>query len=162
MPKPVADSCSCDHKSDSCCGLASGPSCFEKQVGEEAATPGQPARARAQFLEVSPRQSAFENHRLPPACRNHPASSGTLTFRWSQSLLVRPREQRKKLSPLCRTCGGSEFPVDERGKLRINPAHVGTETLVYPRNAVQRLICRLVRSATQRFERNFSHHMGSK
>jgi hypothetical protein len=28
----------------------------------------------------SPRQSSFENHRLPLACRNQPASSGTSRF----------------------------------------------------------------------------------
>jgi hypothetical protein len=46
--------------------MANGLSCFEKQKGEEAATPGQPVRARARCLE-SPRQFTLENHRLPLA-----------------------------------------------------------------------------------------------
>ena len=35
-------------------------------MGEEAATPGQPVRARPRFLD-SPRKFTLENHRLPLA-----------------------------------------------------------------------------------------------
>jgi len=48
--------------------------------GEEAATPGQPV-AQARFWKFPFRQFTLENHRLPLARRNHPAESGTLTFR---------------------------------------------------------------------------------
>jgi hypothetical protein len=42
-------------------------SCSEEQdLGEEAATPGQPVRARARFWMI-PRQFTLENHRLPLA-----------------------------------------------------------------------------------------------
>ena len=39
-------------------------SCSEEQIGEEAATPGQPVRACARFLDFPPAQFTLQNHRL--------------------------------------------------------------------------------------------------
>ncbi len=53
-------------------------------------------------------------------CRNHSASSGNFTFRWTHSQPDCCASQHKKVSPLCRTCGRCDFPVEVRGKLRMN------------------------------------------
>ena len=45
-------------------------------------------------------------------CRNHSASSGTFTFRWSHSPPDFRSWQCKSSVPLCRSCGGRDFPVD--------------------------------------------------
>jgi hypothetical protein len=105
MLKTSAGPCSCDHDQHGC-GVGQRPSCFAKQeMGEEAATPGQPVRALAPSGSLPLRQFAFENHRLPLVCRNHPASSRTLTFRWTHCRPLRPGWQYKKLCPLWRICG---------------------------------------------------------
>jgi len=69
------------------------------------------------FLEVSPGNSLSRITGCRWLCRNHPAKSGTLTFRWTHSPSVCCAPQYKKLSPLCRTCGRRDFPVEERGNL---------------------------------------------
>jgi len=46
--------------------VALGPACPLEQAGEEAATPGQPSRARARFWKF-PRRFTLANHRLPKA-----------------------------------------------------------------------------------------------
>src|ERR1700686_5858611 len=99
--------------------MASGLSCSEKQKREEAATPGQPGRARARCLE-SPRQFTLENHRLPLALPQSFASPGTLTFRCKHSPPDRCASQHKKHPELCRNCGGRIFPVEDGGKPRTN------------------------------------------
>jgi hypothetical protein len=132
LPKPVADSCSCDHKSTTAAGDQRPLLLQEASRGRRPQRPGNQLALARSVWKFTPRQSAFENHRLPPACRNHPASSGTLTFRWSQSRPVRLTWQRKKLAALCRTCGRSEFPVDKRGKLRINPHEEGQNEQSFP------------------------------
>ena len=93
-PKPVGGRCSCEHKPTTA-AVASGPPAARAGMGEEAAMPWQPARAHAHFLEVSPGNS-FRESPLPLACRNQPASSGTLTFRCRHSLRVCREEQYKK------------------------------------------------------------------
>jgi len=83
---------------------------------EEAASPGNQSRWCA-FLEVSPGNSLSRIAGCRWLCRNHPAESGTLTFRWTHSPLLCSSPQHKKCLPLCRSCGRSEFPVDTRGNL---------------------------------------------
>jgi hypothetical protein len=80
------------------------PSCSEEQMGEEAATPGQPVRACARFR----RSSGNSPSRITGCrwlCRNHSASSGTLTFRCIHSRPDCPASQYKKVPSLCRNCG---------------------------------------------------------
>ena len=59
MPKPAADPCSCDHGCTTAAVASGRPTCLGK--GEEAAKAGQPVRARAHFLEVSPGNSFRES-----------------------------------------------------------------------------------------------------
>jgi hypothetical protein len=71
LPKPVANPLSCDHEPTTA-RLASGPVCslLQKQknrLGEEAATPGQPAARACAHFWIFPRQFTLENHRLPLA-----------------------------------------------------------------------------------------------
>jgi hypothetical protein len=85
-------------------------------IGEEAATPGQPARVRTRLRNV-PRRFTLENHRLLQAL---PQSSGKLRklsrFRCSHSP-SQPRPPQHKKSPcLCRNCGRKAFLVETRGK----------------------------------------------
>ena len=85
VAEAAADAWCCQH-AFATAAWPSGRSCFVKQVGGE----GRNARATSfalarSFWKFSPRQFAFENRRLPLACRNHPASSGTLTFRCTHS-----------------------------------------------------------------------------
>ena len=84
VAEAAADAWCCNHVSATAAWPAALPAC--KQVGGG----GRNARATSfalarSFWKFSPRQFAFENHRLPLACRNHPASSGTLTFRCTHS-----------------------------------------------------------------------------
>src|ERR1017187_2041684 len=72
-PKRVADSSSCDHEL-AALAVASGPSCSEEQVEEEAAMPRATSRACARFWSV-PRRFPLENRRLPLAL---PQSFGKL------------------------------------------------------------------------------------
>jgi len=53
LPKRVADSSSCDHEL-AALAVASGPSCSEEQVEEEAAMPKATSRRLRAFLECPP------------------------------------------------------------------------------------------------------------
>jgi hypothetical protein len=85
----------------------------------EAATPGQPV-ALARVSDLSPGNSPSRIAGCRWLCRNHPASTGTLTFRCTHSHPLRCAPQPKKLLPLCRNCGRCVFPVEARGKLEAN------------------------------------------
>ena len=114
--KPVQDSQSCDHSSRTLqCPAALFPAPKSRSGGGR--KPGQPVALSA-FPEVSPGNSFS---RITGCCwpyRSHLAVSGTLTFRWTHSLIVSFCPQDKKRPPLCRSCGRRDFPVDTRGNLR--------------------------------------------
>jgi hypothetical protein len=89
--------------------------CSLSGMGEEAATPGQPARAYARFRNV-PRQFTLENYRLPLAL---PQSSGK--FRkahvcCTHSVTDCLTGQLEFVIALCRNCGRCDFLVETRGK----------------------------------------------
>lgn len=99
---------------------ASGLPAPKSRWGTEAATPGLPVALGA-FLEVFPPGNSLS----PTAgchwlCRNHPAKSGTITFRCNHCYSVWFGGQQKTPSRLCRTCGRVDFPVEGRGKPRKN------------------------------------------
>jgi hypothetical protein len=59
LPKPAGDPSPCDHESATV-RLPAALTRSQERMGEEAATPGQPVRARAQFLDspaIHPRES---------------------------------------------------------------------------------------------------------
>jgi hypothetical protein len=106
---------SCDHTAQPLRGTGS-PFPLMSGIGEEAATPGQPARVRTRLRNV-PRRFTLENHRLLQAL---PQSSGKprklSRFRCSHSP-SQPRPPQHKKSPrLCRNCGRKAFLVETRGK----------------------------------------------
>jgi hypothetical protein len=79
------------------------------------------SRALTRFWKFSPWQFAFANRRPPLAL---PQSYGklrnahvSLDLTFTQ---VGWRAQHKNRARLCRNCGRREFPVEDRGKLRIN------------------------------------------
>ena len=92
------------------------------EKGEEAAMPGQPV-ALARVFWNSPGNSPSRITGCRWLCRNH---SGKLRkFHVSLNpLSVRSLRLAtlKTLRPLCRNCGRCVFPVEDRGKLRINPS----------------------------------------
>ena len=99
---------------------ASGPSCSEGAGGGRPQRPGLPV-ALCAFLEVFPRGNSLSKtagcHWL---CRNHPARSGTITFRCNHCYRVWCAGQQKIPPHLCETCGRSNFPVEGGGKIRTN------------------------------------------
>jgi hypothetical protein len=78
------------------------------------------SRAHALFWSC-PRRFTLENRRLPLAL---PQSFGKLRnatfFAVTHSPLLCCGPQYKSLLRLCRSCGGRDFPVEDRGKLRGN------------------------------------------
>ena len=104
---------------DCCGGPATLPAPRSKIGGGGRNARATSSHSRA-FSGVSPGNSVSRITGCHWLCRNHPASSGTLTFRWRHFPAVCCVGQYKKEQRLCRNCGGRDFPVDERGKLRIN------------------------------------------
>jgi hypothetical protein len=78
------------------------------------------SRAYARFAGISPGNSPSRITGCRWLCRNHSAKSETLTFHWTHSQPDCCAGQHKKVTPLCRSCGGRDFPVEDRGKLRTN------------------------------------------
>ena len=98
LPTRVADPSSCDPES-ALATLASSRPCSEEHGGGGGRNAQATSRARARFLG-SPRQFTLENHRCRWLCRNHPASSGTLTFLCIHSQPDRRAPQHKNRVPL--------------------------------------------------------------
>jgi hypothetical protein len=109
---------------DCCGGQRSFPAPVLRRATERGGGGGRNARATsracARFSGVSPGNSPSRIAGCRWLCRNHSASSGTLTFRCTHSQPVCCASQYKKLGALCRSCGRCDFPVEARGKLRIN------------------------------------------
>ncbi len=119
LPKPAADTSPCDHESTTATVGQRPCPAPRSRMGEEAATPGQPV-ALARIFWIPPGNSPSRITGCRWLCRNHPASSGTFTFRCTHSPSGHCASQHKKDLPLCRSCGGRDFPVEDRGKLRSN------------------------------------------
>lgn len=106
-----------------CCGTPAALPAPKSVWGSEAATPGLPV-ARCAFLEVFPLGNSLSLaagcHWL---CRNHPAKSGTITFRCNHCYSVWFDRQQKIPARLCRTCGRCHFPVEGGGKVEPNLRH---------------------------------------
>ncbi len=134
-PKLIADAPSCDDASATA-AVASGPSCFEKQVGGGGRNARATSRACASSGSYPPGNPLSRITGCHWSCRNHPASSGTLTFRCTHSHPVLRAGQYKISMPLCRNCGRRHFPVEVRGKLSqkfTTTAHVATAASAVPR-----------------------------
>ena len=99
--------------------LLSAPKSNE-QVGGGGRNARATSRTCARCLECPPAIHPRESPGCRWLCRNHSASSGNFTFRWTHFPSDRCASQHKKLTPLCRSCGRCDFPVEDGGKLRIN------------------------------------------
>lgn len=157
--------------------------CFEKQGGEEAATPGQPARARAQFLEVFPPAIRF---RESPAATGLPQSSGKLRNSHVSLQSISPTSLRRATKKHCRTVQNLwtiRLPCGQTRKTKNDsrtrtPKEVFQKRLAHPSRVFARgwgfrlplerckpagKSCRpSISSAPRPPERNFSLHTGSR
>jgi len=122
---PDADACSCEPVSATA-AVASDPSCFEKQVGGG----GRNARATSSrsraCLEGSPRQSSFENRRLPLALpqsgklRNYHVSLHPLLSRLLPTATQKTGAPVQKLWTTTLLCGRPRKTKNQSPRLR-NP-----------------------------------------
>ena len=77
------------------------------------------SRAVARFWKFSPRRFALENHRCCLLAAIIRSSQEPSRFAGTQSLPLCCEPQHKRELALCRNCGGTDFLVEDGGKLRI-------------------------------------------
>lgn len=121
--KPIAKPQACAHESATAAGRQR-PFLLQRAVGGlRPQRPGCQSR-KARFWKFYPSATSLSLaagcHWL---CRNHPAKSGTITFRCNHCYPVWCAGQQKIPPRLCRTCGRCDFPVEAGGKLRANISH---------------------------------------